>query len=159
MKALSIWQPWAQLLAVGVKHDETRSWGTSYRGPILIHAAKRKMNYSTEFIGLHRSPFYKYFKVMGYGAYENILALPHGAIIGMAELVDCRKIDQEYHDFVRDFCRSDYAFGDFTVGRYAWRMEKPVLFKEPIPAAGKQGLWNWDGDLPELPLWQPWEGE
>ena len=92
MKALSIWQPWAQLLAVGVKHDETRSWGTNYRGPILIHAAKRKMNYSTEFIGLHRSPFYKYFKVMGYGAYENILALPHGAIIGMAELVDCRKI-------------------------------------------------------------------
>lgn len=116
MKALSIWQPWAQLLATGVKHDETRSWGTKYRGPILIHAAKRQMDYTSEFIELHRSPFYKYFKVMGFGTYENILKLPYGAIIGMAELVDCKKIDQNYHDFVRDFCHSDYAFGNFTVG-------------------------------------------
>ena len=136
MKALSIWQPWAQLLATGVKHDETRSWGTKYRGPILIHAAKRQMDYTSEFIELHRSPFYKYFKVMGFGTYENILKLPYGAIIGMAELVDCKKID--------------YAFGNFTVGRYAWRMEKPVLFDTPIPAKGKQGLWEWEGELPEL---------
>ena len=87
---------------------------------------------------------------MGFGTYENILKLPYGAIIGMAELVDCKKIDQTYHDFVRDFCHSDYAFGNFTVGRYAWRMEKPVLFDAPIPAKGKQGLWEWEGELPEL---------
>ena len=36
MKALTIWQPWAQLLATGTKSIETRSWGTRYRGPILF---------------------------------------------------------------------------------------------------------------------------
>ena len=40
MKAITVWQPWAQLLAEGKKHDETRSWRTNYRGEILIHAAK-----------------------------------------------------------------------------------------------------------------------
>jgi hypothetical protein len=36
-KALSIWQPWAHLLATGEKLYETRNWSTSYRGRILIH--------------------------------------------------------------------------------------------------------------------------
>ena len=40
MKALTLTQPWATLIAVGAKRIETRSWGTSYRGRIAIHAAK-----------------------------------------------------------------------------------------------------------------------
>ena len=41
MKALTIWQPWASLLVSGQKKYETRSWATTYRGPIAIHAAMR----------------------------------------------------------------------------------------------------------------------
>jgi hypothetical protein len=41
MKAITLWQPWATLLAVGCKHMETRSWPTKYRGEILIHASKK----------------------------------------------------------------------------------------------------------------------
>lgn len=41
MKAITVWQPWASLLVSGRKRYETRSWATSYRGPIAIHAAKR----------------------------------------------------------------------------------------------------------------------
>ena len=41
MKALTLWQPWASLVALGVKTIETRSWSTTYRGPLAIHAAKR----------------------------------------------------------------------------------------------------------------------
>ncbi|HVM07165.1 MAG TPA: ASCH domain-containing protein [Acidimicrobiales bacterium] len=40
MKAISLWQPWASLIAYGVKTIETRSWSTPYRGRIAIHAAK-----------------------------------------------------------------------------------------------------------------------
>lgn len=40
MKALTIRQPWASLIALGVKHIETRSWSTRYRGPLAIHAGK-----------------------------------------------------------------------------------------------------------------------
>lgn len=39
MKALTLHQPWASLVACGVKTIETRSWSTSYRGPLAIHAA------------------------------------------------------------------------------------------------------------------------
>ncbi len=42
MKALTLWQPWASLVALGVKTIETRSWSTTYRGPLAIHAAAKK---------------------------------------------------------------------------------------------------------------------
>lgn len=38
MKVLTLHQPWASLVALGVKTIETRSWSTSYRGPLAIHA-------------------------------------------------------------------------------------------------------------------------
>jgi hypothetical protein len=38
MKALSLWQPHATLVAIGAKPYETRSWETSYRGPLAIYA-------------------------------------------------------------------------------------------------------------------------
>ncbi len=41
MKALTVMQPWATLVALGAKRIETRSWSTSYRGPLAIHASGR----------------------------------------------------------------------------------------------------------------------
>src|SRR6266576_2450647 len=40
MKALSIKQPWANLIASGQKTIETREWATTYRGPILLVSSK-----------------------------------------------------------------------------------------------------------------------
>ena len=41
MKDISLWQPWASLIALDQKSIETMGWGTRFRGPIAIHAAKR----------------------------------------------------------------------------------------------------------------------
>lgn len=41
IKALSLWQPWASLIAIGAKKIETRGWSTKYRGPLVICSAKR----------------------------------------------------------------------------------------------------------------------
>ena len=41
MKALSIRQPWANLIAAGYKTIEVRTWSTKYRGSLLIVSAKR----------------------------------------------------------------------------------------------------------------------
>ena len=41
MKALSLKQPWANLIATGLKTIETRIWTTQHRGPILICASKK----------------------------------------------------------------------------------------------------------------------
>lgn len=104
MKALTVWQPWAQLLAKGTKNNETRSWGTKYRGRILIHAAK---------------VIYK--------------DLPLGAIIGQANLVDCIRIDQEYCNWLKKWNPGEYAFGNYTPGRYIWVMKEAELFDKAIP--------------------------
>lgn len=42
MRCISLHQPWASLIALGAKRIETRSWDTSYRGPLAIHAAKKR---------------------------------------------------------------------------------------------------------------------
>ncbi len=42
MKAITLWQPWAWALIHGGKDVENRVWRTHYRGPLIIHAAKRK---------------------------------------------------------------------------------------------------------------------
>jgi hypothetical protein len=41
MKCISLWNPWAFLIAIGKKQNETRSWPTSYRGLLAIRAAKK----------------------------------------------------------------------------------------------------------------------
>jgi hypothetical protein len=41
MKALSVRQPWASLIMLGIKPVENREWSTLYRGPLLIHASRR----------------------------------------------------------------------------------------------------------------------
>lgn len=40
VRALTIRQPWAALIAHGTKRVENRTWGTAWRGALLIHAAK-----------------------------------------------------------------------------------------------------------------------
>ena len=47
MKALTIIQPWATLIASGHKMNETRSWKTNYRGEVLIHAGKNPKDYTS----------------------------------------------------------------------------------------------------------------
>ena len=38
IKLISLWEPWATLMAIGAKRIETRSWRTPYRGWLAIQA-------------------------------------------------------------------------------------------------------------------------
>jgi hypothetical protein len=71
LMALSIRQPWASLIAEGVKDVENRTWPTSRRGPFLIHAAKKWSE--NEYAHLYGEPSDYVF----------------GAIIGIVDLVGC----------------------------------------------------------------------
>lgn len=140
MKGITIWQPWAQLLVTGIKKNETRSWQTHYRGEILIHAAKQNPLRGMEMIS--DAAWKK--ALISLGLHNNldpIEQFPTGVIVGKAKLVDCRQIDDR---LIQSLSAEELAYGDFTPGRYAWVMEDPEVFKQPIPAKGKQGLWNWD---------------
>lgn len=165
MKALTIWQPWASLIARGVKQYETRSWPTKYRGPIAIHAATKNISASVsvdrvgkivvEMMNIHRCPPWE--------------KMPRGQIIATAELVNvwhivyhpgpnvdkARHIDigaesmtEDKHDphFGDYFVPTDMeiALGDWTPGRYAWELANVKPLPCPIPVKGKQGLWNFE---------------
>ena len=127
MKALSFWQPWAELVVIGAKKYETRSWNTNYRGPLLIHAS-RKFSKDDQELCRHW-PFCEFVSVPH--------LLQRGAIIGSVDLVDCLNTNAWVtHD------RVEQAFGNFSRGRFAWKLKNPVRFNKPIAAKGKLGIWE-----------------
>lgn len=97
MKAITIWQPWAEFIAAGVKHNETRSWATKYRGPIAIHAAVKPIRQvvpllSEKAFGLMVEKLEKASMANG----ELLTYFNYGEVIATAELVACHLITEEY---------------------------------------------------------------
>lgn len=81
MKALSIRQPWASAIVQLGKNVENRTWYTSHRGPILIHAGKtmsREDQAAFEEVALAAGV-----------KFRPLQTLPLGCIIGQADIVDC----------------------------------------------------------------------
>lgn len=149
MKAITIHQPWATLIAIGAKQYETRHWATPYRGQIAIHAGKNKELLERTLVYMKR---YRD-DGLGYpsGSYEeNLVAaikaagiakwsdLPFGAIIAVGHLTDCVPSHKISLSAV------EKTFGDFSAGRYGWWIEAVRLLPQPIVVRGQQGLWDWD---------------
>jgi hypothetical protein len=38
----------------------------------------------------------------------------------------------------------ELSFGDHGIGRFQWFLMDVKVLPEPIPARGRQGLWEWD---------------
>lgn len=116
MKALTICQPYAELIALGEKPIENRTWPTSYRGLLAIHAGKSRswMDDDDE----RRYP-----------------GMAFGAVVAVADLVDCRRVSQLPPE-LRD---SEHANGP-----WCFVLENVRRLLPPIPAKGAQGLWEWD---------------
>lgn len=154
MKAITLWQPYASLVAINKKPHETRSWPTKYRGPIAIHAGVKPAH---ELDGMTSEAI-----CMAFGwPYDasiaaHIRALPHGAIVATAILTECWKVIQHTSTAVilkqsngvgEDKIPIDapfLMFGDYGVGRYIWGFANIRALPEPIPGKGKQGLWSWE---------------
>lgn len=155
MKAITLTQPWATLVAIGAKQIETRSWATHYRGPLAIHAAA-----GLGPVGGRRglvelicaSPFWETITGAGYcGPHPR--QLPLGAIVATCELRSVRPIGREQNgdatilaDDMLSFTPifgNELAFGDYSPGRYAWLLADVKPLAEPIPARGALGLWEW----------------
>lgn len=144
MKAITLWQPWASLVAYREKRIETRSWYTAYRGPLAIHAAK---NFPTEAKKLCRHGEFlpaliRHFKGWDwfYDMYPSNISL--GCVIAICRLSSCIQITESNASGLSE---QERAFGNFTPGRFAWMLDDVKRVKTPIPARGFQGLWNWDG--------------
>ena len=132
LKAISLWQPWASLIAAGVKRHETRHWPTSYRGPIAIHAAKR--------LDVAGAP--EELCVAALGRHWRT-SVPLGAIVAIGRLTRCR----EARGIACSLTDADRAAGNFAAGRYAWTIEDVRPLRAPIATIGRQGLFNWTAPI------------
>lgn len=144
MKAITIIQPWATLLAIGAKQNETSGWATKHRGPVAIHAGKK-----TDKAACRREPIQIALAAHGY-AEQN---LPTGALVAIGRFCsDCRQSMETRPDgYELDdgilISSPEADFGDFGPGRFAWSMTNVNQLPDPIPAKGQLGLWNFD--MPE----------
>ena len=129
LKALTLWQPWATLVVHGVKRYETRSWSTSHRGLLAIHAAKRMVS-AGEF-----ERFADLLAPLGYGRPED---LTRGCVLGTVEVLGVQRTPE-----IRDqLDERELRLGDYSNGRYAWELGDPRVWAVPVPVRGQQGLWT-----------------
>lgn len=133
MKALTLWQPWATLVAIGSKRIETRSWATQHRGPLAIHAAVTKR----ADWACYSEPCFSELKAFHYPGPR---WLPRGKVIAVCELVDVQPVER-----VRGMAEPrELGFGNFSDGRYAWMLRNVRRLPVEMPATGQQRLWTWD---------------
>lgn len=135
LKAISLWQPWASLWLTPRKVHETRHWATSYRGPLLVHAAKRPPKLDDEDLNVVLRAEFGEWKPAKWPP------MPLGAIIGMVMLDACVPTVSREGKWVPAHS-DDLICGDWTNGRFAWRRSWFELYPEPIPYKGRQGLFN-----------------
>ena len=133
MKALTLTQPWATLVVEGAKEWETRSWRTSFRGPLAIHAAKGFPRWAIEIC--FEEPFASTLLGLGYPTPGD---LPTAAIIGAVWMNGCIRTGQV------SVSEPEKSFGDFGIGRYMWQLGTPYKV-DPIPYKGALGLFNVPG--------------
>ena len=164
MKAITLWQPWASLIAVGVKTSETRSWAAPqslWGERIAIHAAKRLFLFKdTEGWPNELQDAVSDMIDREYAMWKG--NLPLGAVVATARLRYCGQVTEEesshplihgkakcavkargvwYHDFV-DHQRHD-GLGDYSLGRWVWFLGDVQRILPVIPARGYQGFWEW----------------
>jgi hypothetical protein len=150
VRIISLWQPWASLVVWGEKTIETRSWWTSYRGSLAIHASLRTPKETV--LGLCGDfgdsglVFQRAMRRHGFDlTEESIAAMPHGAVVGVANLVDVMPTAEASR---MKLSTADRVMGNFTAGRFGWYLTEPVAFDDPIAGVtGGQGLRKVDEEL------------
>ena len=127
MKVITIKQPFASLIAEGLKEYEFRTWKTKYRGEILIHAGK----------GIDRKAMEKFKKYN--------LDYPLGCIIAKVNLSDCIKIDAEAREMLKS--KNPLVYSNVIKhtewSGYGFKLED-VKKITPISVNGKLSLWDYD---------------
>lgn len=127
MKALTIKQPYATLIAEGIKEYEFRTWKTNYRGEFLVHAGKGKnIQYMEKFKDLD-------------------LEYPSGYIIAIASLENCIEVTNEFRNILKKKNPILYShiINDKNWKGYAFKLTN-VKKIENIPAQGKLSFWNYN---------------
>ena len=127
MKVITLKQPWATLVAEGIKKYEFRSWKTNHRGKLLIHAGS----------GIDKE---------GMEMVKNLdLEYPSKRIIAEVEIIDCLEIDEELNNKI--ISENNIAYGNKKRNGYAWKLDNITKINNSKEISGKLGLWNIDNNF------------
>lgn len=143
IKVLSIKEPHATLLLTPYKTIETRSWATSYRGEIFLHASRAIPAYNTA----NREMWDRVYRLIH--KEENrtgkAVCFRNGYIYAKATLVNCVLMTPEN---IAELGQDEIDAGYYEPGRYMWIMNDIVPFEEGklIPAKGHLGIWRYEYD-------------
>lgn len=124
LKALTIHRPWVWAIFEGLKRVENRSWTTTHRGLLAIHAGRSSASdqrAATTFQSL-KIEYPKHFL--------------SNAIVGTVELFEILPLN-EYLEKYGD----DPMNRAFAVGPYCWVLTSPVKCL-PISCPGNFQIWN-----------------
>ena len=124
MKVLTLKQPWATLVAEGIKQYEFRTWKTNYRGKVLIHAG----------VGIDKNELKK-FEDMN-------LECPSRRILAEVEIEDCLELDDDLNKKIIN--ENNIAYGSKYRTGYAWKLKNVKKLDINKEINGKLGLWNID---------------
>lgn len=154
MRILSLWQPWATLCVAPhpltgepPKRHETRSWAPCIPLPftVAIHATAKWGREAVDAV-TYEPNFRRALNQCGFFAapsrpkagiltsHPGLRPLPVGAIIGIAHVVEVVRTES-LADGLPEY---DRAFGDYSPGRFAWRLDAACMLDNPIPFKGRQ---------------------
>lgn len=139
LPAVSVWQPWAELIARGIKRFETRSWWlpqdrVCLREHLAIHAAQK--------------PWSQVIRGFGPGALAEFEAAcrgvgfepndrPRGCVVAVVQLLGQVRTESTVPP------GQEALWGDWRPGRWAWELELVERLEPPVPAKGGQKIWWW----------------
>lgn len=121
MKALTVCQPYADQIAKGEKVIENRTWPTTVRGRVAIHAGKSRSWLDPD--DETERP-----------------AMAFGAIVATAELYGCVRVDR---------LPPELAGRHDANGPWCFLLRDIRPCDSPIPVRGAQGWWDWQPTRPE----------
>lgn len=139
MRAITLWQPWASLVARGLKTVETRSWPTIHRGYLAITASKSgKMEMLDALLAQTGLPPRVNDLVKGE-------RWPCGVVVAVVHMIACIRTE-EYRPKIDAI---EAAFGDYSPGRWAWVFGAITALDRPVPCSGFRMLWTLPSDVNE----------
>lgn len=141
MKALTVRQPWATLIALGIKRIETRTRDTKHRGPLAIHAAATMPCRIGQRLRLGDFEVERDSRT-GLLLRSDTLAwpyrLPVREIVALTTLFQTRSTDSGEHSPDE----REITLGDHTPGWWAWSLSSVVPVRHSPVLRGQLGIWT-----------------
>ncbi len=139
MNALTLWQPWAQLIAAGLKTVETRSWKPPTDiGELLICSARRPLRVEADVAD--EDVRARIWSALGRCGHPGGVGMTYGYAVAVVSVSAVYATE----DLRLKVSEDELAFGDYSTGRFGWVLTRVRRVKRPFHVMGRQGLFRID---------------